>query len=91
MAGPSRRMSRHLRASAYNALRRRHMSVVHGGGHGFGEHVGNIVVGVYLAHLDESMRDTLDRTLRSDTPINMSRVLARAALLGQLDRSAVVD
>eukprot|EP00965_Chrysotila_dentata_P100740 3328210-Pleurochrysis_carterae.AAC.1 len=65
------------------------MSVVHGGGQDLGERVGNIVVGVYLAHLDESMRDMLSHF--EVTPISMSGALARAALLGQLDRSAVVD
>eukprot|EP00965_Chrysotila_dentata_P203800 6181950-Pleurochrysis_carterae.AAC.2 len=60
-----------------------------GCGQSFGEHVGNIVVGVYLVHLDESMRDVLSHF--EATPINMSRALARAALRGQLDRSAVVN
>eukprot|EP00965_Chrysotila_dentata_P009520 310090-Pleurochrysis_carterae.AAC.5 len=87
--GPARRRSRHLCAWMCNASRSQHMPVVHSCGQRPCEHVGNVVVGVYLVHLDEPVRDVLSHL--EVTSINMSRALTRAALLGQLDRSAVVD
>eukprot|EP00965_Chrysotila_dentata_P115493 3816729-Pleurochrysis_carterae.AAC.1 len=65
------------------------MLIVYRCGQRLCEHVGVVVVGVYLAHLDESVRDVIPHL--EITPINLSRALTRAALLGQLDRSAVVN
>eukprot|EP00965_Chrysotila_dentata_P138038 4566006-Pleurochrysis_carterae.AAC.1 len=65
------------------------MSVVHCGGQRLREHVRNVVVGVNLAHLNEPVRDVLPHL--EIASIDMLRALARAALLGQFARSAVVD
>eukprot|EP00965_Chrysotila_dentata_P062357 2066358-Pleurochrysis_carterae.AAC.1 len=65
------------------------MSVVHRGWQRLREHVRDVVICVYLAHLDEPVRDALPHL--EITSIDMPRALTRAALVGQLDRCAVVD